>query len=163
MVIPVDVYNHCLELAERSVANQTTPSERDVPLGATYELVDAIWRHAYQRHIRATAHVHRRTGAVESYLHAFRRGSRILAIARRRDVNFSPYLLARIILEHELGVRRDAVGALVRHPEGISDARLRAELADCIASDEHNGPRFDRLRAAAGKVHEALLELGLQV
>jgi len=122
-----------------------------------------VWRHTYQRHIRATAHVHRKPSTLEGYVSDYQRGATILSIARRRSVNYSPYLLARIILEHKLRLRRSDVGAYVRDPSIIPDARLRAELVECMDADEHSGPRVDQLRAAAGKRHEALLELGMQV
>ena len=164
VVIPVTVYDSCVVVARRCVATQASPAERDLPAGASSDLLDSVWRHEYSRHIRATAHIHRRSSALQTYLDSYRQGTPILTIARRPGVNFSPYLLARIIIEHELGLpSRDTVGALVKAPETIPDARLRAELAACIAADEHCGPRFDRLRAASGNIHEALLELALKV
>jgi hypothetical protein len=163
-MIPLAANEACLEVARECVRAQKAPSESQCPPSASPELLESLWRHEYQRHIRSTAHLHRRRDALDAYLSLYRdRRMSIVDISRREDVNFSPYLLLRIFLEHLLGTDRSSVGMLVKDPSAIPDDRLRAEAEACMAADVHCGPKFDRLRADVGSAHEALLELGLKV
>ena len=161
MAIPSDIYSLCLERARHCVTTQEAPGEHDVPCGASLEFLNSVWRREYQRHISETQGSHHRN--FQKYFSLYRLGASILSIARRREVNFSPYLLARIFLEHVLELRKEAVSACVRDPKTIGDLRLRKELSECIDADEHCGPKVDELKASSGKMHEALLELGLRV
>ncbi len=103
-------------------------------------------------------------------------GSGIVALAE--GASYSPYLLARLLLEDhfrreskgtEVHIRRGSKGfdgegnlkkkvsASVRSPALISDDRLRAELNACVSMDVHNSPFVDRIRHFIGVEYEHVL------
>ncbi|KAJ8610539.1 hypothetical protein CTAYLR_009748 [Chrysophaeum taylorii] len=92
-----------------------------------------------------------------------RKGERLAAIALR--VSYPPVLVARLVLEAVVDVPKKAVGDLVRNPEKILDARLRAdprprdrcEVIECIDTDEHYAPRHDAARHDIGIEYELIL------
>jgi hypothetical protein len=87
----------------------------------------------------------------------FRDGLSIREIARR--VNFSPYLLARLLVERICGISKKAVGAAIRNPERrIADVRLRGEVLECIEMDDLCSPYVDRIRRSVGEEREYVLQ-----
>lgn len=125
--------------------------------GITTETLSSIFRQRYQIFIRRTAHVHRHPDALAMMVDAYTSGSSIIDIARRPDVNFSPYLLARVLIEYMLDIPTSRMRDLVKSPSLIEDERLRGELAAAIAADEQCSPAIDKLRAAIGDAHEVML------
>jgi hypothetical protein len=94
----------------------------------TYRLVTVVFRQRYQLHIKRTTHLHRKPESLLAYKRMYVGGMKILDIARRPEVNYSPYLLARIIVEEMAGIPRTDLAAVVRDPSLIVDDRLRGEV-----------------------------------
>jgi hypothetical protein len=78
--------------------------------------------------IRRTAHVHRHPEALAMVTSLYSAGHRVVDIARRSDVNFSPYLLVRILIEDLLDLPKGRVADYIKQPALIRDARLIAEV-----------------------------------
>jgi hypothetical protein len=130
--------------------------------GLTYDAAHALARAAHARYIRCTAHKHRIESALKRYEAAYTdEGRTILEIADSPGVKFSPCLLARLLVERLLGVKRSTVGLLLRTPSLIPDARLRAEVAACVEADPHCSPLVDRVKEWAGAEHEWRLQAAL--
>lgn len=142
----------------------------DEPSGATRitnpvlgeELLQVVYRQQYQAHVRRTALRHRTEAAMARYRDLFLAGESVASIACRPDVNFSPYLIARLLLESVCEVPRGLVGAAVKDPASIPHERLRQELVLACQTDPHCSPVNDARRAAAGDAYEVLLEGALR-
>jgi len=143
---------------ERSLAERL---EREVAesLGVEWESLCSVWHQLNAAATRKTAHVHRER-APKQYRAAYERGESIMAMAKR--VEFSPYLLARLLVEVLLDVPRKAVGELVKDVSKIPDARLRRDVVECAERDGHYSPKHDVARREVGLRHERLLERKLE-
>lgn len=153
-----------LHLYERAVAlcDEVILKARSLPSleGLEAETLQSIYRQRYQVFIKRTAHLHRHPEALAEILDAYYRGEKIADIAGKPEVNFSPYLLARIVIENILDIPKGKVGEVVKSPTTLipeEHARLRDELRECIEVDQHCSPAIDKLRAAIGDSHEDLL------
>ncbi len=130
--------------------------------GLPYDALHALHLAAHARHAKQTAHEHRKKGALAGYAAAFAGEERtLLEIATSPKVNASPCLLARLLIEHLLGVPRGHVGAYLRNPALLPDARWRREVAACVAEDAYNSPLVDRVKQWAGWEHEWRLQAAL--
>ncbi|CAM9905930.1 unnamed protein product, partial [Ectocarpus fasciculatus] len=90
----------------------------------------------------------------------YRKGSRIIDIARQPGLRYSPYLMARILVGAlEPGV---AVAQLMRTPSLILDERLRREVEECISEDRDYSPHLDRVRRGVGAEYEFILQQKLR-
>eukprot|EP00948_MAST-09A_sp_MAST-9A-sp1_P003886 g3886.t1 len=65
-----------------------------------------IYGQQYQYHIRRTTRIHRQPSRIAHYDHLYTvQGKSIREIASLPEVNYSPYQLARIMVEHKMGLR----------------------------------------------------------
>lgn len=152
----------CYHRASTGLAHLRLPPSACAAEGLPYDALHALQLAAHARHVRQTAHVHRKSDALERYVSAYAdEGFTILEIAQSRKVNFSPYLLARLFVERLLGVKRSEVGAYMRTPSLIPDVRLRGEVAACVEADAYCSPLVDRVKAWAGEEHEWRLQAAL--
>lgn len=128
-----------------------------------YETLLAVYLQAYTRQMARTAYLARQHGA--RLVARFDAGESLLDVAEW--LNLAPCMVARRVLELKLGASRQRVTRLLREPALIEDERLREEVVLCVDSDEHAGPRTDRLRTVMGLEYEFRLidmvkNLGLQ-
>jgi hypothetical protein len=99
--------------------------------------------------------------AAAGYVRRFLRGESLVGLAR--SVGAPPTKLARLVLEAHLGASRGReVGALLRNPSALADARLRAEVAAAVEADALAGPYADAARRLIGLEYEQLLEQKLR-
>ncbi|CAK9099978.1 CDAN1-interacting nuclease 1 [Durusdinium trenchii] len=138
--------------------------------GVSWEAAVSVFQREYREEVMRTSLMHRKRAA--QYLADVRGGERVLAVAER--VRFSPYLLARMVVEHaenetrsrgaagekNVGrvLSRKELGAMMKDPSRISDVALREQVQECIDADPGNSPFFDRLRDTIGDEFEYLLE-----
>ena len=108
----------------------------------------------YNAHIKRHSHEHRR--AVPQYAARFSAGESIRAIASA--VNYSPYMLARLLVEALTGVSKKKLTAAMKAPSLLADARLRAEVEECIEMDTHCSPYLDRVRHSVGAEYEFVMQ-----
>eukprot|EP00940_MAST-03C_sp_MAST-3C-sp2_P002217 g2217.t1 len=142
-------------IAERSILNLQA-IQRMFPHLTNLDVVLIIYRQQYQRHIRRTSHVHRRDYTIRKYIRLYEEGKSIVEIAS--IANFSPYLLARIMMERILTCGKKDVSKYVRNPGLIPDVRLRSNVAECIEMDEYCSPYVDRIRRTLGLEYEYVLQ-----
>lgn len=162
--VPLRIYEKAARICDdcilRQISLPTSPAELStvgLSDSITPETLNSIYRQRYQVFIRRTAHLHRHPDALAMMMDAYTSGVSIIEIARRPDVNFSPYLLARVLIEHILDVSTSRLRDMVKSPSLIGDDRLRSELAAAIAFDQQCSPAIDKLRAAIGDAHEVML------
>ncbi len=76
------------------------------------------------------------------------------------SVGWSPYLLARAAVARAMGCEGDkkALGALMRNPSRITDARLRQAAQDAMDADPFVSPAVDAAKARVGALYEVHLE-----
>ncbi|XP_056401989.1 CDAN1-interacting nuclease 1 isoform X5 [Hyla sarda] len=79
------------------------------------------------------------------------------------EVDFSPALIARTILEHFLQVQdgviptKPVLNSMLRDPSLIPDPVLANQINQCIVNDCCNGPLVDCIKHSIGYEHEVLL------
>lgn len=117
------------------------------------ESLKSLWHQVNAIKVRRSAHLHR--AKMKEYCAAWREGESLVDISRRID--FPPSLLARLVVETQLGIQKKQVGELVRHPERLADERLRRELEESLKVDEHYSPTHDAARHNVGIEYEMLL------
>jgi CDAN1-interacting nuclease 1 len=128
-----------------------------------YETLLCVYEQAYTRQMSRSSYLAKRHGA--EFCTRFDQGHSLLDVAEW--INLSPCMVARRFLELRLGASRHALTTMLRNPDSIGDSRIRREVKDCVASDEHGGPYVDRQRAVIGLEYEYILmerlrSLGLQ-
>lgn len=124
------------------------------------DTVSIIYRQQYQRHIRRTSHVHRRPANAKKYVRFYEEGRSIFEIAAY--ANFSPYLLARILLEHVLPCSKKDVSKFIKNLQLIRDERLRRNVTECVEMDEFCSPYCDRIRRTLGLEYEYILQQSIK-
>mmetsp|Transcript_15038 Transcript_15038/g.27076 ORF Transcript_15038/g.27076 Transcript_15038/m.27076 type:complete len:153 (-) Transcript_15038:696-1154(-) len=117
----------------------------------TYETLMSIFLQKYQYRIR------KKKPNVRSCVRRYLNGEDIISIAVSE--RFSPYILARFVVENYLRSSMDdtkdsisskflrkEITAYIRNPVKIEDERLRAEVQRCIEADLHCSPFKDNIR-----------------
>ncbi|CAM9783371.1 unnamed protein product [Discosporangium mesarthrocarpum] len=152
-------YGKAVRLCLRSIEggydlNPALVAEEGLPFDAT----QSLRRQMYSRHIRRIDW--RCKQRTDEFLAYYRRGERILDIARRPGVSYSPYLLARVlvgVLEPET-----PVAELMRSPDQIIDSRLRGEVLLCLEEDRDYSPFINKARRTLGSEYEFILQQKLR-
>jgi hypothetical protein len=93
------------------------------------------------------------------------RGGSLLQLAA--DASVPPTILARVVLEAHLGVRKGttkgrSVGKLLKSPADIEHPVLRREVEAAVENDPHAGPHVDTVRRLVGLEYEELLQQKLR-
>lgn len=170
-----EVYDAVSDHCWRLVCSQDELKQSSTIQGAEYDAALSVYLAAQARWVRKTAWKHKLEKVIAKYVAAYHRGMPIWQIAKNpkltgidefsgsNDVgpigHYSPYLLARILLERlQPGCRRDDLGTLVSQPHLISDPRLRSEVLTCCNMDRYASPFMDRVRMYVGDEHEYRLE-----
>jgi len=141
----------CIQAVQGTALETVVSVELMRELDVSWDAVLGIFLQHLQKHIKKATPVHRLH--LHEYIRRYRSGEDIFEIARK--VNFSPYLLARMILakcysETDRPISKQRLTALTRDPMKIDDARLRDQLVYCIENDRYNSPYLDRVRDVAG-------------
>jgi hypothetical protein len=90
-----------------------------------------------------------------------RQGAPGRCAALAKQVQYPPYLFARLLVEVVLQVPRSKVSELMRQPASISDPLLRDAVAEALAADHDNSPANDEARHRVGVAYEQLLQARL--
>ncbi|XP_038597462.1 CDAN1-interacting nuclease 1 [Tachyglossus aculeatus] len=147
---------------------QTLRKLKDMFPRQSESTVQSIFSQEYQKHIKRTHPRHQTAEAVQSYYDRYLRGVRenssapvLLELAN--EVDFSPALMARIILENFLREKeglppsKTIINTLLRDPSQIPDAVLGNQVYQCIVNDCCYGPLANSIKHAIGYEHEVLL------
>eukprot|EP00744_Colponema_vietnamica_P020749 GILI01029531.1.p1 GENE.GILI01029531.1~~GILI01029531.1.p1 ORF type:complete len:284 (-),score=5.77 GILI01029531.1:32-883(-) len=122
---------------------------------SSYNTLVSIYSQKYQESIRRTHNFHKRPENVAIYQQRYERGESIYDIAE--SIHFSPYLLARIILESKCSLSKPLLSEYIRNPSIIPDPRLREEVQTCIEEDLNYSPYVDKMKRIIGLEYEYVL------
>ncbi|KAJ8341164.1 hypothetical protein SKAU_G00334550 [Synaphobranchus kaupii] len=128
----------------------------------------SIFSLEYQKRIKRTNSKHHTPEAIESYYQRYvsavkTRPSSPVLLDLASEVDFSPSLLARLILErfleeHEGAVpTKQVINSMLREPSLIPDHNLANHVYQCTINDCCYGPLVDCIKHAIGQEHEILL------
>uniref|UniRef100_W5N328 CDAN1-interacting nuclease 1 n=1 Tax=Lepisosteus oculatus TaxID=7918 RepID=W5N328_LEPOC len=128
----------------------------------------SIFSLEYQKRIKRTISKHHTPEAIETYYLRYQSEMKnnptapvLLSLAN--EVNFSPSLMARLILERHLQDQEGAlstksvINSLLREPSLIRDRQLANQVYQCTINDCCYGPLVDCIKHAIGQEHEILL------
>lgn len=105
---------------------------------------------------------HRRPEVAQQYVQRVLAGGQSL-LSLAEEVALPPTMLARVVLEAHLGVKKGkVVGQLLKDPWLIADERMRREVASAVEEDPHYGPHIDTVKRVMGLEHEELLQQRLR-
>jgi len=128
-------------------------------LGLSYDALVCILSQKTAALTKTTMGRHREAGP--AYAERFQRGEALLDIAR--DVRLPPTMLARVVLEHSMGLKKGKeVGHLIKRPDDIPDPRMREEVAIAVRNDPHYGPSVDVVKRLTGLEYEGILTQALR-
>ncbi|KAM4665185.1 CDAN1-interacting nuclease 1 isoform 2-T3 [Discoglossus pictus] len=128
----------------------------------------SIFSQEYQKLIKRTHARHHTPEAVDMYYDRYLNGVKkhweaptLLDLAN--EVDFSPALMARVILEKFLQKQdgltppKPLLNSMLRDPSLITDPVLANQVHQCIINDCCNGPLVDCIKHSVGHEHEVLL------
>mmetsp|Transcript_20035 Transcript_20035/g.40842 ORF Transcript_20035/g.40842 Transcript_20035/m.40842 type:complete len:264 (-) Transcript_20035:81-872(-) len=125
----------------------------------SYDALLCIFSKKQQDLVKRTAGRHRHNAA--NYVERYQQGESLEAIAKA--VQLPPTMLARIVLEELCDLKKGKeVGALLKEPHRLADARMRREVQRAVATDVCYGPGVDTVRHLIGLEYEAVLEQRLR-
>eukprot|EP01138_Halocafeteria_seosinensis_P009514 gb/GECG01009723.1/.p1 GENE.gb/GECG01009723.1/~~gb/GECG01009723.1/.p1 ORF type:complete len:347 (+),score=45.96 gb/GECG01009723.1/:1-1041(+) len=145
------------------VRSHTSVNNEEMLLNA----MDSLFRQLYQRYILKVHHIHRKERHVQNYWKKFHNGQSLWDLAQ--EVQFSPYLLSRVMLERQYlasgkdqtaetkPLPRKLVSKVVNNTEMIEDERLRREVEYCRDNDPLYSPLVDEKRREIGEIYEKKL------
>ncbi|XP_053331127.1 CDAN1-interacting nuclease 1 isoform X1 [Spea bombifrons] len=128
----------------------------------------SIFSQEYQKLMKKTHIRHHAPEAIESYYNRYLNdvkenpGAPVL-LDMANEVDFSPALMARLILERFLQDReegpntRPVLISMLRDTSLIPDPVLADQVHQCIINDYCNGPMVDCIKHSIGYEHEVLL------
>ncbi|KAI1895299.1 hypothetical protein AGOR_G00104860 [Albula goreensis] len=128
----------------------------------------SIFSLEYQRRMKRTISKHHTPEAIEHYYHRYVNAvtthpSSPVLLDLASEVDFSPSLMARLILERFLEEQEGAVptkqviNSMLREPSLIPDHNLANHVYQCTINDCCYGPLVDCIKHAIGQEHEILL------
>ena len=110
------------------------------PYNIAEPALKSLYNHLMTRRIKSESHKYtkqRMASIVERVVH---RGDSVITIAQANA--FSMYKLAKLVLEHAYGIRL-SITKVLANPNIIPDARVRADILNCIHSDPINSPTVE--------------------
>lgn len=128
--------------------------------------VGSIYAQDYQKKMRKTHHLHYNPDTVNSYFKHYKsmveRGKSRILMTLASEVDLSPALLARMIIERYLSTTqyddenppRAVVTSMMKNTALIDDPRLAMEVHECVVSDDQYGPFVDNIKHAIGNEYE---------
>jgi hypothetical protein len=126
---------------------------RDASLGLSYEALLSILARKVEHDIKRDVPAHRRPEVATTYVKRYLNGESLLDLARATSL--PPTMLARIVLEAHLGLKKGKeVGQLIRSPHLLDDARLQQQVEQCVDGDPFCGPHVDTVRRLVGLEYE---------
>lgn len=128
----------------------------------------SIFSQEYQKLIKRTHSRHHTAEAIEMYYQRYLSGVRRDAAAPvllelAYEVDFSPALMARIVLERYLQLRdgvdpsKPYLNSMLKEPSLIPDTILANQVQQCLLNDCCYGSLVDTIKHSIGHEHEVLL------
>lgn len=134
----------------------------------------SIYSQDYQRKMKRTHHIHYHPHRIDEYYSRFytqaRNGCKYVLLQMADEVDLSPALLARLVLEHHLILSdpngeppaRNVLTQLLKDTTLIDDPVLANEVHICVVTDDVYGPLVDTIKHSIGHEYEYLLQRKLE-
>ncbi|XP_028839583.1 CDAN1-interacting nuclease 1 isoform X2 [Denticeps clupeoides] len=128
----------------------------------------SIFSLEYQKRTKRSISKHHDPDVIESYYQRYlneakTRPSSPILLEMANEVDLSPSLLARVVVERFLQDQEDGVfskqvvSSMLREPTLIPDVHLARQVEQCTVNDCCYGPLVDCIKHAIGHEHEVLL------
>ncbi|XP_028839566.1 CDAN1-interacting nuclease 1 isoform X1 [Denticeps clupeoides] len=129
----------------------------------------SIFSLEYQKRTKRSISKHHDPDVIESYYQRYlneakTRPSSPILLEMANEVDLSPSLLARVVVERFLqdqedgvSVSKQVVSSMLREPTLIPDVHLARQVEQCTVNDCCYGPLVDCIKHAIGHEHEVLL------
>lgn len=174
----LSIYNEIIHLMHIYKTRDSLPLIAEKFPSVSLNALGSIFSQDYQKRMRKTHYIHYSSEAVMKYYECFmeglQSGKRNILINLSDELDLSPALLGRIILERHLSNTKykgeappkSFVTQLMKEPSLIDDPKLAVEIHQCILGDDHYGPLCDSIKHSIGheyefKLNNTLDRLGL--
>ncbi|CAM9559934.1 unnamed protein product [Chrysoparadoxa australica] len=148
-----------LACCKRSISEQySVTTEHAEAIGVPFTSLQSLHAQMYKREILRVDHARKMN--VSEYVQQWEAGMSIWSIARQQNVRYSPYLMARIIVEAMHTDRR--VSEYMKKPELLENERLARDVKYCCENDNNCSPHMDHIKHSVGIEYEYLLQCKLQ-
>lgn len=172
------VYNEILHLMHTYKSRDALPLIAEKFPGVSINALGSIFSQDYQKKMRKTHYLHYSPEAASNYYERFvaglKDGEKKILIQLSEQLDLSPALLGRIVLERHLAATKyegdsppkAVVTQYMREPSLIEDPAVAVEIQQCILVDDHYGPLCDNIKHSIGheyefKLYRELNKLGL--
>ncbi|KAH3847757.1 CDAN1-interacting nuclease 1-like isoform X1 [Dreissena polymorpha] len=159
-------YNEIVKMMHTYQSRDCLPIIAEKFPGVSLNALGSIFSQDYQKKMRKTHYLHyspeASTGYYKRFAEALARGERNILIGMSHELDLSPALLGRIILERHLSVTKyegetppkTIVTSCMKEPSLIEDPRLAIEIHQCVLCDDHYGPLCDSIKHSIGHEYE---------
>ncbi|XP_060069679.1 CDAN1-interacting nuclease 1-like [Ylistrum balloti] len=161
------VYNEIVDLMRKyktrdEALRHIAPRYPDVSVGA----LGSIFAQDYQKKMRKTHHLHYSPDTTEYYYDKYKdgvdSGQKHVIMTIARNIDLSPSLLSRMILERHLSRTkyggdnppRSQVTQMMKDTTLIENPVLANEIYECVLSDDQYGPLVDKIKHSIGHEYE---------
>ncbi|XP_013419300.1 uncharacterized protein C15orf41 homolog isoform X1 [Lingula anatina] len=134
------------------------------------ETIGSIYSQEYQKKMKKTHFKHYTQHITEEYYDRYQiaigQGQEQVLVKMSEEVDLSPILLARIVLERHLAhtvyggenVPKSVLSQQLKDPSLIEDAVLANEVSLCLLMDDNYGHYVDTIKHSVGHEYELLLK-----
>ena len=159
-------YNDIISLMHAYKSRDALPKIQEKYKNISLSALGSIYAQDYQKKMRKTHHLHYHPDTVDSYYRTYCSGvqgnKKHVLLSLANDIDLSPALLARMILEHSMTKARDdgtsppksLVTRMMKDTTLIEDPILATEVHTCIMCDDHYGPVVDNIKHSIGHEYE---------
>ncbi|KAK3096572.1 hypothetical protein FSP39_001400 [Pinctada imbricata] len=169
------VYNEIIALMHKYKSRDSLCKVQERYPNVSLSALGSIFAQDYQKKMRKTHHLHYNPEKIEQYYQIYCKGvqekKKNVLYKLANEVDLSPALLARIILERSLSCEgtvpsKSVVTRMMKDTSLIEDPVLPVEIHTCIVCDDHYGPLVDNIKHSIGheyefKLNKILDDLGL--
>ncbi|KAJ8299642.1 hypothetical protein KUTeg_023702 [Tegillarca granosa] len=169
----LSVYNEIISLIRTYKTRDALPQIAEQYPGVSLNALGSIYAQEYQKKMRKTHHIHYHTDKMEMYYDLYQsrlqNGQKHILSHMAEEIDLSPALLARIIVERHLSrtqyngenAPKSFVTQLMKDPSLISDPVLATEVHECVLSDDQYGSLVDSIKHSIGHEYEFKLKYNL--
>ncbi|XP_046848945.1 CDAN1-interacting nuclease 1-like [Xenia sp. Carnegie-2017] len=167
----LDIYKEIVFLIHSCWSKECFKTVLDRFPTVTNDTLLSIYSQEHQKKIRKSHHKHRHPDVIKEYYQSYLKMTKScedekILIKISQDIDLSPCILARIILEEYLSctyiegetVPKEVPSLMMKDPTLVPCQKLSREIQHCISMDEHSGPVVDAMRRSIGLQYEKVLE-----
>lgn len=162
----LSVYNDVLNIMQEYNTRECFRLIQEKYPDLSINTLGSIFSQNYQKKMKKTHHIHYNPEKMNEYFQRYnstiKKREKHVLLRLADEIDLSPALLARIILERYLSQTEYAgetapkprVTQMMRDPSLITNSVLSTEVQECILSDDHYGPIVDSIKHGIGQEYE---------